>query len=83
MAKGTATIIAAGYMIATAAVSYVYAASQIPSMSEMDSASYKVAGTGAYEVTPMMRNWGVNSHEFRAPSSPDYPCCGYIYSDTP
>ncbi len=83
MAKGTATIITAGYMIAVAAVSYVYAASQTPNVTEIDSASYKVVGTVEYEVTPMMRNWGVNSHEFRAPSSPDYPCCGYIYSDTP
>lgn len=82
MAKGTVSIIAAGVFTVMAAGTLAYAASQKPDSSG-DAASYKVVGTAGYEVTPMMRNWGVNSHEFRAPSGPDYPCCGYIYSDTP
>ena len=83
MARGTVTIITAGVLIAMAAGSYVHGASQAPRVSDIAPNSYKVSGTGEYEVTPAMKNWGVNSKEFRAPVVADYPCCGYLHSDTP
>ena len=82
MAKGTVSIIAAGVFMVMAAGTLALAASQKPEVSG-DAASYKVAGPGGHEVTKVMEQWGVNSRAFKAPTSPDYPCCGYIHSDTP
>lgn len=82
MAKGTITIIAAGVFTVMAAGTLAFAASQKPD-SNGNAASFKIAGPGGYEVTKVMEQWGVNSRAFRAPTSPDYPCCGYIHSDTP
>ena len=82
MAKGTLSIIAAGVFTVMAAGTLAFAASQKPD-SNGKAPSFKVAGPGGYEVTKVMEQWGVNSRAFKTPSSPDYPCCGYLHSDTP